>query len=296
MSTSTPSQPKKKIAITDLLIGLIPLVIMLVLNTVATIPAFAVGFYEANTNPDFNPDGIMNVIECDAAQNALAIGFICYSIISIVIMGIWYKKAFLKKQVKISNKEVFAPKTVALTIGGAIGVWSIVNLALDGLYAVIPDAIDRFSQSMDSAGIGSNFIITLVYACILGPIAEEFYYRAVTQGYARRSGIAAVGVIIFQAALFGIAHMNIVQSTYAMFIGAFIGLLRYKYGNIRICCLAHIVNNTIATFGAELLAKTGLSDTSYYILLAIFGLVSIAVIIKLIKTPARNIDPAPQAA
>lgn len=296
MSTSTPSQPKKKITITDLLIGLIPLVIMLVLNTVATIPAFAVGFYEANTNPDFNPDGIMNVIECDAAQNALAIGFICYSIISIVIMGIWYKKAFLKKQVQISNKEVFAPKTVALTIGGTIGVWSIVNLALDGLYAVIPDAIDRFSQSMDSAGIGSNFIITLVYACILGPIAEEFYYRAVTQGYARRSGIAAAGVIIFQAVMFGIAHMNPVQSTYAMFIGAFLGLLRYKYGNIRICCLAHIVNNTIATFGAELLAKTGLSDTSYYILLAIFGLVSIAVIVKLIKTPARNIDPAPQAA
>ena len=296
MSTSTTSPQKKKFVFTDLLIGILPLILMLILNTAATMPAFIIGFMDAHTDPDFNPGDIMGLLDSAKAQTALTIGFISYAVISIVILAIWYKKVFLKKQVQISNKEVFNPKTVALTVAGAIGVWSIINLALEGVYAINPDIIEQFSQTMEGSGIGSNFLITLLYACILGPIAEEFYFRAVTQGYARRSGIAAAGAILFQAVLFGIAHMNPVQSIYAIFIGAFIGLLRYKYGNIRICCLAHIVNNTIATFGADLLEKIGISDTTFNILLVVFGLISIGVIFKLIKTPARKIDLAPQAA
>ena len=143
---------------------------------------------------------------------------------------------------------------------------------------------------MESAGLGSNIFTTVIYACFLGPIAEELMFRAVTQGYLRRSGLNAVAVIFIQAILFGIAHMNPVQSTYATVFGLSLGLLRHKYGNIRITCLAHIVFNVFGTFVQSAIASLdmpGAANFAIYGTLAVIGIVA-AVLIG--KEPVKDID------
>ncbi len=290
MSVPTTNVPaKKKVNIADVMIAILPLFLMFTLNTICTLPGFAVGFYEMSKSG--NTETITNIAEVangPMAQTAISIGLITYSVLAIVICYIWYKKAFLKKQIKIENKEVFNVKTVVLTILGTIGVWSIINLALILVNYLAPDLMESFNNLMKVSGIGTNPITTFFYVSLLGPIAEELLFRGLTQGYLRKAGLPVAAVLIGQAIMFGIAHMNPVQSTYAAFIGVFIGLIRYKYGNIRICCLAHIVNNTISSYGSLLAERIGMSDTVTYVFFGIMSVVAVVVIVLLIKEPSKD--------
>ncbi len=288
MSTPNTNTPAKKISIVDILIAIMPLMLMLSLNTACTMPAFMIGFAEMANNGNSEVNNMAEVLNSPMAQTAVSYGLIAYSVIAIVVCFIWYKKAFLKKQIKMENKEIFTVRTVILTVLGTIGVWSIVNLALEVVNYLAPEQMEKFNNNLEMAGIGSNPITTFFYACILGPIAEEFLFRALTQGYLRKSGVPVAIVLIGQAVMFGIAHLNLVQSTYAAFIGLFIGLLRYKFGNIRICCLAHIVNNTIASYGSYVAQQIGITDTVSYVMFGIMAVVAAVVIVLLIKEPSKD--------
>lgn len=291
MSVNTPVKTKKKINWMDVLMSIMPLIIMLCLNTAATLPAFIAGYYELIKNGEIKENiNVTDVLKTDLAQFLLPVGFIVYAIICIIIFGIWYKKSFLKKQITITNKEVFKPKSVVLTFVGALGVWALVNLALMLVMVLMPDLMNNFTNMMEDSGIGTNFITTLIYVSFLGPIAEEYMFRGVTQAYLRRSGLPAAAVILGQAVLFGIAHMNLVQSSYAIVIGAFIGLLRYKYGNIRICCLAHIINNVTSSYGEILISKIGIPNSVNNIILAVMVGLGIVAVIFIMKTPTAAID------
>lgn len=274
-----------------ILIAFLPLFIMLCLNTAATLPAMGIGIYMMIQNgEEFSPNDIAAILAFPEAQNALTIGFICYALVSIVIFYIWYKKVFLKHQIKIGNKDVFSIKRVVLTVLLIIGTSSLISLGLYALNALAPSLMESYSETMNSVGLGSNFLTTLVYACILGPIAEELMFRGVTQGYLRRSGINAAAVIVIQAILFGIAHMNPVQSTYATVFGLSLGLIRYKYGNIRITALAHIVFNVFGTFVESALISLNLPDPAYIAFYATLTVIGIVAAVFIFKEPVKDID------
>lgn len=282
---------KKKFYPEFLMISFLPLVIMLCLNTAATMPAIFIGAYQMNKSGDgldiTNTAGLLAFPE---AQTALTIGFICYAVAAIIIFYIWYRKTFLKHQIKIDNKTAFGVKSVVLSILLIIGTSSLISLGLYALDELAPSVMESYSETMSSAGLGSNFLITLIYACILGPIAEELMFRAVTQGYLRRSGLNAVAVIFIQAILFGIAHMNPVQSTYATVFGLSLGLLRHKYGNIRITCLAHIVFNVFGTFVQSAIASLDMPDAAYFAIYGTLAVIGIVAAVLIGKEPVKDID------
>lgn len=291
MSTiNTTPAVKKKFDVVDLLISFLPLIIMVCLLTAATIPAIIVGIYQMRQDGTLDIQNTSELLASPDAQTALAIGFIGYAVITIVIFFFWYKKAFLKKQIKLGNKEVFSVKKVILAIVLILGTSAVINLGLSAVDAIAPSVIESYSETMDSAGLGSNLVITLIYACILGPIAEELMFRGVTQAYIRKSGLPAAAVIIITAVLFGIAHMNPVQSTYATVFGLSLGLLRHKYGNIRITSLAHIVFNVFGTYGVALIAAMNLPDIATYIIFAILAVAGIVAAVFICKEPATKID------
>lgn len=288
MSVSTQSPAVKKFRIGDFLMSIIPLLIMLCLNTAATMPAIFIGVFENRKNGSLDLSDTASILSSDAAQTALAIGFIVYAITTIIIFYFWYKKAFLKNLPVIPNKEIFTVKNIVLTILGALGTSSIISFFLIALNALSPSLMESYSETMNSAGLGSNIIITVIYACILGPIAEELMFRGVTQAYLVRSNAHAAVVIFFQALLFGIAHMNLVQSSYAVLLGLFLGFLRYKSGNLRITIFAHIVFNIFGSYGLTLIDM--LPDGVEYVLYGLLAVAGIASIVFTAKTPARNIS------
>ena len=288
MSTSTQTPAVKKFNIADFLMSVIPLFIMLFLNTVATVPAIIIGVMQNYKKENFNFADTSQILASQEAQIALTIGFVIYAVVCIIIFYFWYKKAFLKKQTVISNKEIFTVKNIIIATVGALGVSSIIYLGLYAASVLAPEVMENYSQLMESAGLGSNIFTTVIYACFLGPIAEELMFRGVSQAYLTRSNAHPAVVIIAQAILFGIAHMNLVQSTYAFVLGAFLGFLRYKSGNIRITIFAHIVFNVFGTFGMQLLGN--LSDTVLFIIYGVLTAASIVTFVVLGKVPTAKVN------
>ena len=289
VSNSIP-KTKKKIDGADIVMSGLPLIIMLCLNTAFTLPAFIVGIAQAAKNGGtFDPQNAIDLLNTPEAQTALSLGLIGYAVTAIIIFTIWYRKSFLKHQITIPNKEVFTVKRVVLTIVGALGVWSFINLALQGAAVLFPTAMENFDKLMEGSGIGSNPITTFFYVSFLGPVAEEMMFRAVSQGYLHRSGVPAWVAIFIQAVFFGIAHMNPVQSTYAVLIGAFIGLLRYKYGNVRLCCLSHIVNNISASYSYLLFDALHMSNTVRFLIFAVMSVAAVVAIVFIFKDTTFNV-------
>ena len=293
MSSSTNTPALKKFRFSEFLMSIIPLFIMLCLNTAATIPAVIIGIIENRKNNTLDMSDVASILSSDKAQIALTIGFVIYAITSIIIFYIWYKKAFLKNLPVISNKEVFTVKNIVLTILGALGTSSVISFYLMAVNALAPSVMESYAQTMDSAGLGSNIFTTVIYACILGPIAEELMFRGVTQAYLVRSNAHTAVVIFFQALLFGIAHMNLVQSSYALILGLFLGYLRYKSGNLRITIFAHIIFNIFGTFGLTLIDM--LPDAVEYVIYGLLAAAGIAAVVIIGKKPAGTVSKASSA-
>lgn len=293
MSSSTNTPALKKFRFSEFLMSIIPLFIMLCLNTAATIPAVIIGIIENRKNNTLDMSDVASILSSDKAQIALTIGFVIYAITSIIIFYIWYKKAFLKNLPVISTKEVFTVKNIVLTILGALGTSSVISFYLMAVNALAPSVMESYAQTMDSAGLGSNIFTTVIYACILGPIAEELMFRGVTQAYLVRSNAHTAVVIFFQALLFGIAHMNLVQSSYALILGLFLGYLRYKSGNLRITIFAHIIFNIFGTFGLTLIDM--LPDAVEYVIYGLLAAAGIAAVVIIGKKPAGTVSKASSA-
>lgn len=293
MSSSTNTPALKKFRFSEFLMSIIPLFIMLCLNTAATIPAVVIGVIENRKNGTLDMSDVGSLLSSSKAQAALTIGFVAYAVTSIIIFYIWYKKAFLKNLPVISNKEIFTVKNIGLTILGALGTSSVITFFLLAVNTLAPSVMESYAQTMDSAGLGSNIFTTIIYACFLGPIAEELMFRGVTQAYLVRSNAHTAVVIFFQALLFGIAHMNLVQSSYAMILGLFLGFLRYKSGNLRITIFAHIIFNIFGTYGLTLIDM--LPDAVEYVLYGLLAAAGIASVVVIGKMPARNISKASSA-
>ena len=131
---------------------------------------------------------------------------------------------------------------------------------------LIPWAMEEYHQLVELSGLGSDTVITVVYAICLGPILEELVFRGVVFSFLEKSNIKPVFTILITAVLFGFVHMNIVQGVYAAALGIFLGFMRYKYRSIMITILAHIVLNATGTYGEILLGKFDISDGVYLIL------------------------------
>lgn len=85
-----------------------------------------------------------------------------------------------------------------------------------------------------------QLIITIVFI----PIYEEIFYKGIIFGYLRKNFNIIVAVLV-QALIFGIMHLNLVQSIYTFILGIVLALI-YMYsdsilGNITV----HIIFNLL---------------------------------------------------
>ena len=94
-------------------------------------------------------------------------------------------------------------------------------------------------QSLSGTGIDW---MTFVSISFIAPIGEELLFRGVTLHYAKKA-LPVRGAIIFQAALFGIYHLNIVQLVYATLIGLLLGALAERAGSIVPGIVLHAIIN-----------------------------------------------------
>lgn len=90
--------------------------------------------------------------------------------------------------------------------------------------------------------ITDNFIMTLITTGILAPIMKEFVFRYAIIEIFSKKGIKIS--IIISSLMFGLAHFQLIQSTYAFLLGILLGYLYVKEKNLLKPIILHIVINS----------------------------------------------------
>lgn len=157
---------------------------------------------------------------------------------------------------KISRELVgrtFAPRTLAVVAVIAVGLNYGINCLMLSVNIAAPQALEKYNQLMEAAGLGVSPWANAA-AVILAPLGEELIFRGVVFYYACRavSGMKNATMAfwfanIFQALLFGLYHMNVVQGIYAFFIALALGYLCQRYRSVIPGMLAHLVFNGMST-------------------------------------------------
>lgn len=81
---------------------------------------------------------------------------------------------------------------------------------------------------------------------VLGPLVEELVFRAGVLRSLLQSRWHPSWAILTTAALFAVAHGNLMQALPALVSGSLFGVYYYRSGGLRLPLMAHILNNTLA--------------------------------------------------
>lgn len=140
-----------------------------------------------------------------------------------------------------------------------------------------------------------TFAVLLLFGTVGAGMAEELLFRGYMQGrlverWGRMAGIATT------ATLFGLLHMDPVQSPMALVIGLFLGWLAEHTGSVRLPVLTHMLNNTVSFMQARYAVPTSQLPTSVNVaLLIVCPLLVAGSLVLLRRAGAAPVSAAPAA-
>lgn len=161
--------------------------------------------------------------------------------IGLLIVLAWKGRGYWKREVFEKENPMTAGKffqILCVFLSAQFIFQLVVNLTewllnLMGLSAMV--AIEMASVT------GTTFSMYL-YACILGPIAEELLFRGIVLRTLRPWGKQAA--ILISALVFGLYHGNVAQIPFAFAVGVVLGYVAVEF-SITWAIVLHIINNMI---------------------------------------------------
>ena len=180
----------------------------------------------------------------------------------LVLAVLWW--LYLRPQAILRREEarpsypvrVAALACALLALGVALQV--AISSALSLVLPLFPQVMDNYLELMELAGIADEIsLITFVEIAVLAPLAEEALCRGVALEFSlrafypewRSAGRPEVPAARFwaanvlQALIFAVTHLNIVQGSYAFFIGLLLGWVMRRTGRLRAAVLLHMAVN-----------------------------------------------------
>ena len=115
-------------------------------------------------------------------------------------------------------------------LGMAVLFYTITYIALLVIRFISPETMVSYDSMLSNAGYESDSsVLPWILTLIVAPLMEEICFRGVILWiFMRFVPIPFWAANLIQAALFGIFHMNPVQSVYAFLFGLLLGLLFKK--------------------------------------------------------------------
>lgn len=162
-------------------------------------------------------------------------------------------------------------------LGISLGVVVSLNLVISMLFLLVDvyKIFPSYKGVSDTLSSGP-VILNILCVSIIIPFVEELCFRGITQSRLARS-LPVVAVIIIQALIFGIAHLNIFQGMYAFVMGLALGYAYYKYKNILIPIIMHIVFNFIGGAIDTLLSISIFNEHRYLFFIIFIVMLGISV-------------------
>lgn len=168
----------------------------------------------------------------------------------------WYYFAFVEKrgirETLYSHTRRLSPACFGWIVLLGFAVQHVISLLMAAIYAIMPSAMDQYTEMIDSSGISQYSILWAVSALILPPIVEEIIFRGLILQYLGRAGARFLVANLIQAVLFGVFHMNFVQGIYTALLGFLLGWLAYRYDSILVPMVLHAIFNLFGTVLVDL--------------------------------------------
>ena len=269
-----------------------------ILVSIFVIELFVVFILGTFTGSSFSE--LMSYIASSFGGAAFNSGTLCiYGVASLLTTGFWFKRFLQKKRGDFH--EAGKPYEVMTEAGNTLKGYNLFRLFLGALIAGVslqivmnflmaviaiafPDALTLYETVSKAAGIDGTSLsaISIIYL-ILGPIAEEFTFRGLSFGYARRA-LPFIGANLIQAFLFGLIHVIPIQGILAFVMGLVLGYLYGCTRNIIVTIIVHLVFN----FSSLVLAYIPIGEvpaTGFFIIL-LLSLFASYIGVKLILSAA----------
>lgn len=119
------------------------------------------------------------------------------------------------------------------------------GVALNAVISIIVDKLPDIGHydSLTNIITSGSFGLILLSSGILAPVIEELVFRYFIINLFRNKSIKKA--VFVSSLLFGLAHMNIIQSSYAFILGLVLGYIYVKTGfNLSSSILVHLVINS----------------------------------------------------
>ena len=182
----------------------------------------------------------------DGVNDADVYGFITVvgnGILFVALMA--YKRINYRALFHPAGHTVVATMTlvtvpILLLVPGLVFLAGAGNTIIQWLFPMTPDDIARFEEQMAPG------VVPILFACVVAPVLEEMLFRGVIlRGFLRR--YSRTFAILWSAALFGIAHLNLYQLATALVIGIVAGWLYERCRSLWPCILLHASYNSFIT-------------------------------------------------
>ncbi len=196
---------------------------------------------------------------------------------------------FLRKDKNLLSR--FSFKTInysqacySFVMGAGIYLFFSSLIDLTNLEAFFPEHQILMEQIMANA----HFVVLFLGVGIIVPIAEEIAFRGLI--FKRLSQDFSLHIaLILQAIVFGLMHLNVLQSSYAFIAGIFLGLVYIWSGSILAPIILHISWNSVSVIINSFI--DGGAGTPISLLTLTIGLITTTLSVMFFKKHAISYTP-----
>lgn len=190
---------------------------------------------------------------------------VIYAVLAIIGFGLWYYFGCKRKQWRLP-KGVLVPANIVIIVVFAFSMQYVITYLMALLGIMMPQALESYVKMIELAGLGEVTIAGILYGVILGPIAEELVFRGLTLYFAEKFTKRFWIANLFQAALFGLFHMNLIQGIYAFALGLIMGWIYKSFRSMYANILFHMVFNGLSFGPMELVDGVLPQNTAFQII------------------------------
>lgn len=137
-------------------------------------------------------------------------------------------------------------KTLGFLMTAGVAIQLVTDVMLIFLQLVSPEIMESYGKVMESLGMMSPTVCSVLYTVVFAPVAEELAFRGLTMRILKHA-FPFWGANVIQALLFALLHGNLVQGVYAFLAGLFFGWLLRAYGTLKASILCHLAVNLSGT-------------------------------------------------
>lgn len=213
------------------------------------------------------PDAIMSIDIAEILQVTLLPTLLLAAVLTFWVawlIHMIFRKRFLERLSFHKTSFTFISLSLIAGIGLQLPIGYLMNLVEST--GMAPDFFKDYAELMEPLMTNQNLVLQILTVGIVVPVLEECIFRGMVFNQLRKNVPVALALII-QALLFGIAHMNVIQGSYAFLTGILMGLLLLWSDSLILPICMHMGMNTMGVLFSSF--GEGLSDTVYYVLTAI---------------------------